>query len=135
MKSQNILFAERWFREVWNEKNESSVYDMLEEHAKLHGLTDGADGEGWTHFLPFYYSFLEAFPDVHIELLDVFDNEDRVAMRMLGHATHLGTFAGIEATGNPVTIEAMIICRIRNGKIYEAWNEVNLAKLFKQISA
>ena len=62
-----------------------------------------------------------AFPDQRMEILDILEDEDRVASRQVLTCTHQGTFMGVPATGRRIEIELMEIVRIRSGRIAERW--------------
>ena len=48
-------------------------------------------------------------------------------------ATHTGAGFGMESTGNPVAFEGMLIFRVRDGKVVEAWNSFDFLKMFQQM--
>jgi steroid delta-isomerase-like uncharacterized protein len=49
--------------------------------------------------------------------------------------THWGEFMGIPATGKRVTVRVMDFIRIRDGKVAEHWNIVDVAGLLAQLGA
>ena len=77
----------------------------------------------------------EAFPDLRAEINEQFVDGDgeRVGTRKTFHGTHRGPFAGIPATGRAVTIRVMDFVRIRDGKMLEHWNVVDVAGLIAQL--
>lgn len=62
-----------------------------------------------------------AFPDLEIEVEDVVGEGDRVATRWTLRGTHLGVFAGFEATGRRIEVPGITIHRADGGLIVEAW--------------
>ena len=59
----------------------------------------------------------------------------RQASQLLCTANHEGDHLGIPATGRPVQFTAMTIARLKDGKIVEAWNCIDLLAAFQQVGA
>jgi steroid delta-isomerase-like uncharacterized protein len=74
-----------------------------------------------------------AFPDLHVTVEDQVAEGDKVVTRFSAHGTHRGPFAGIPATGKPVTVRAIHIHRIAHGKIAELWEQIDLLGLMQQV--
>jgi steroid delta-isomerase-like uncharacterized protein len=74
-----------------------------------------------------------AFPDLQVTIHDQIAEGDKVVTRWSAQGTHLGSFAGIPATGKPVTVTAMHIHRIEDSKLVEHWEEINLLGVLQQL--
>jgi hypothetical protein len=75
-----------------------------------------------------------AFPDLHVEVHDVFGEGDRVAARLTVSGTHRGVLMGtIQPTGKHAVWEGIDIFRIRDGHIMERWNSRDLLGLMRQL--
>jgi serine phosphatase RsbU (regulator of sigma subunit) len=73
-----------------------------------------------------------AFPDFYgMNVIQIAEG-DLVANRTILHGTHLGEFQGLTATGKRVTVEALSIDRVVDGKIVESWSQMDLGELFQQ---
>jgi serine phosphatase RsbU (regulator of sigma subunit) len=73
-----------------------------------------------------------AFPDFHgMNVLQIAEG-DLVVNRTVLHGTHLGKFQGLTPTGKRVTVEALSIDRVVDGKIAESWAHMDLGELFQQ---
>ncbi|MGO9571675.1 MAG: ester cyclase [Desulfomonilaceae bacterium] len=79
--------------------------------------------------------FLTAFPDRQLTFDDQVAEGDRVATRITMRATQTGDLPGIPATGRPVTIESMHICRISDGQIAEEWELFDALGMMRQLAA
>ncbi|MCC6588694.1 MAG: ester cyclase [Bryobacterales bacterium] len=75
-----------------------------------------------------------AFPDLRAEVVEQFENANRVATRKTFHGTHEGEFAGIPATHRKVQIRVMDILHIQDGQLHEHWNVVDVAGLMRQLT-
>ncbi|WP_329112374.1 ester cyclase [Streptomyces sp. NBC_01353] len=80
-------------------------------------------------------SMLEGFPDLQIQVEDMFGVDDKVAVRVHFRGTHQGTFQGIWATQRPVSFRSIELYRLEGDKIAEEWVAPDLMSLLQQISA
>jgi C-1 hydroxylase len=75
-----------------------------------------------------------AFPDWHETIEDIIAEEDKVWVRLTYTGTHTGEFLGLAPTGNKITVAAVAIYRIVNGKLVEG-RFITDAAFLKQIGA
>jgi steroid delta-isomerase-like uncharacterized protein len=61
------------------------------------------------------------FPDWGEHIDDMVIDDDRVAVRYHSTGTHLGTFAGMPASGRRIEIDELSIFRIKDGRVVEQW--------------
>jgi predicted ester cyclase len=73
-------------------------------------------------------------PDFRVEVEDLIEDGDKVAMRFVGRGTHSGSLAGEAPTSKPVAMHGVMIYRFREGLIAEDWEAMDEGQLFKQIS-
>ena len=126
--------AQRWFEEVWNQRDDSAISQLFAEDGIAHGL--GANGEdliGPAGFLPFRAAFLAGFADLRIVIEDLIEEDDHVAARWRATGTLTGHGMGFAPTGKPMTITGMSICRVKNGQIVEAWNNFDVLGMHQQL--
>ena len=50
--------------------------------------------------------------------------DDRVVTHIVGHSVHSGEFQGVKPTSKPITVRAMVVSRIANGRIVEEWRNM-----------
>jgi steroid delta-isomerase-like uncharacterized protein len=130
----NKALVRRFYTEAWNQQN----LDILEE-------THAPD---WVHYDPSNPADLRsgpqgnrerlteviaAFPDIHYTLEDLIAEGDRVVVRFTVRGTQQGAFGPIPATGRTVTMQGIIIHRIRDGKIAEDWVVRDTLGLMQQL--
>jgi len=60
---------------------------------------------------------------------------DKIATRCRVTGSHQGHGIGLAPTNQPVEFTGMVIVRVRDGKIVEAWNEFNFMEMYKQVGA
>ena len=64
---------------------------------------------------------------------DIVAEGDVVVLRWHLTGRHIGEFAGVAATGLPCTIRGIDIYRVKNGKMAEHWNVVDIHGFLQQI--
>jgi steroid delta-isomerase-like uncharacterized protein len=77
--------------------------------------------------------FTDGLPDIVVRVDDLFAEGDRVVLRATVTGTHTGTFVGIPPTGKSVNVKAIQIFRFTDGKIAEAWLEIDRLSLLQQL--
>ena len=75
--------------------------------------------------------FRVSFPDVHMEIVDLIAEGDKVVGRFTCSATHLGQWLGHAPAGRRFErVDEVAIFRLRGGRITEAWSlEDSLSRL------
>jgi len=127
-------FIHRWFDEVWNNKNEDAIDEMLAADGVGYGL--GAENiVGPENFKMFQRAFVSAYPDLKVTVEDTVVEGDKIAARCRVTGSHEGEGIGLLPTNQPVDFTGMVIVRVRDGKIVEAWNEFNFMEMYKQVGA
>lgn len=130
-------FIHRWFNEVWNNKNADAIDEMFATDGVANGFKD-ADGNtivGPAGYKPFHAAFLQAYPDLRVTLEDTVTEGDKIAVRCRVNATHCGEGIGVTPCNTPVEFTFMSIVRIEDGKIAEAWNNVDFMDMYEQLGA
>jgi len=135
-ESENKALIRRWFDEVWNQGRHELIDQLRAPDAIVTGLGEGnVRSEGPAPFKAFFSNVRTALPDVHVKIEDILSDGDKVAVRLSIEGTHLGEGFGTPPTGNTVQFTAMIIARIANGKLVEAWNNIDQLHLLTQVGA
>ena len=120
----------RFYAEAINGRDLDAVDRLLTED-----FTHDDEVRGTTGQRAAVAAFLDAFPDLHNEILLVLAEGDLVAAHQRWTGTHGGPFAGIPATGRRVAFTSTAILRIRDGRIAAAWDQVDLLGLTSQLTA
>jgi predicted ester cyclase len=67
--------------------------------------------------------FRASFPDVHLEIIDLIAEGDKVVGRFVCSATHLGQWLEHAPTGRRFErVDEVAIFRLRDGRIVHAWS-------------
>jgi steroid delta-isomerase-like uncharacterized protein len=78
-------------------------------------------------------AFRAAFPDLRVTIEDLVTDGDRFASRTIVTGTHTGDLMGMPATGARVSVEAVDIGRIENGRAKERWGGLNMYSMLTQL--
>jgi len=60
---------------------------------------------------------------------------DKIVARCRVTGSHQGEGIGLTPTDQPVDFTGMVIVRVADGKIVEAWNEFDFMKMYDQVGA
>jgi steroid delta-isomerase-like uncharacterized protein len=129
----NEQFVREWFDQVWNQQREDVIDRMMAPDAVIHDLTPAGPMKGPVDFKPFYRRFVQAFPDMRIEVLRTITEGDLTAVHCRVSATHSGDALGTPATHRKASISGMAIARIRNDQLVEGWNCFDFLSLYQQL--
>lgn len=72
-------------------------------------------------------------PDLHHEFVDVLTTSSREAARTVVTGTLRGTYGTITAEGRPYRIDQAVFARLRDGRISELWEIIDVASLEDQL--
>ena len=79
--------------------------------------------------------YKSAFPDCRMKIEEQIAEGDQVVTRWTAHGTHRGSLLGIAPTNKAVTVQGVIISRIRDGKIVEEFETYDAFGMFRQLGA
>ena len=127
-------FMHRWFEEIWNNKNEAVIDEMFAEDGIGYGLGP-QNIVGPEQFKTFHRAFVSAYPDLRVSVEDTIIEGDKIATRCKVTGSHDGHGIGVSPTNQPVEFSGMVIVRVQDGKIVEAWNEFNFMAMYQQLGA
>ncbi|RJF89781.1 ester cyclase [Oleomonas cavernae] len=74
-----------------------------------------------------------AFPDLHVVVVDMIAEGDRVAVRSRFRGTHRGPFRGITPTGARIDVTGTFFWAIERGRIKERWGLLDTQCLLRQL--
>jgi steroid delta-isomerase-like uncharacterized protein len=74
-------------------------------------------------------------PDLRIEIEDMIEEGDQVAVRYVCRGTHLASLLGEAVTNDPVTVTGCTVFRFADGRIAEDWEVLDEAEMMRQIGA
>lgn len=121
----------RWMEEVWNQRRDETVRELL--HPNAVGHLEGLTVRGVDEFLAARAFLLEAFPDFHLTIDDAIAQESNVVVRWSAAGTHQRALADIPATGTAVVFRGLTWFVVEDGRIVEGWDSWNQGRLFSDL--
>jgi predicted ester cyclase len=74
-----------------------------------------------------------AFPDFHVEILDLIAEGDRVASYLLMSGTNTGDYRRGGATNRKGTMRAFLLWRLADGRLVESWGMADRFQFLQQL--
>jgi predicted ester cyclase len=100
----------------------------LEVIEEIYDPEMAAAARGWIE------PFRTAFPDVHMETIELVAEGERIVGRFRCSGTQLGPWRGREPTGKRMhDIDEVYFFTVRDGRIVEAWGLEDTAKRMRQL--
>ena len=131
---ENIQLMRRWFQEVWNEGRTETVHELFHPDGVARGQrTSEAEIRGPEEFVKFVREIRGAFPDIKVQVDDVFGAGDKVVLRWSGTMTHTGDSLGLPPTGRTVRSRGISIARFADGKVVDGWDCWDQLGMLEQI--
>ncbi len=122
----------RFYDEVVNAHNLDALEGLISpdfvEHEGFPGMPNDASA-----VKGFFGMMFEAFPDLHIEAIDLIAEGDKVVTRCTMSGTHKGTFMDIPATGKRFEIAAIDIIRYEGELAAEHWGVTDQMAMMQQL--
>ena len=132
MTEDNKALNRRFVEEVINQGNTDAIDELIDpgvvDHAAPPGFPTGREGAK-----QFAAMMRSAFPNLHLTMEDMIAEGEKVVMRSTWSGTHEGEFMGIPATGRQVTVSAIDITRVADGRMVEHWEQFDALGLMQQL--
>lgn len=136
----NKALVRHWFGEMVSGRTDPAVLmaaldatmapDFV-DHDGPTGETAAGNGRGaLRRALPV---LLKALPDARFIVEHLIGEDEFVAVRLRGHATHTGEVMGIAPTGKQITWTENEMYRLADGRIVESWGEGGLDAALAEI--
>jgi steroid delta-isomerase-like uncharacterized protein len=134
MSEANKHILRRFFEELFNTGDLNVADEIVAlnyvNHNAIPGEPPGRDG------LKAFVTLLRtAFPDIHFTVEDQIAEGDKIVTRLHFTGTHQSEFAGVPATGKPVTVTAINVQRVNGGQIQETWLNWDALGMMQQLGA
>lgn len=98
------------------------------------GYVEHSEGfQGVEPFRQQISAFRAAFPDLHVSIDDLLIDGDRFASRTTVTGTHTGDLMGMPATGRRISVGAVDMGRIEDGRAKERWGGLDMYSMLTQL--
>lgn len=120
----NKALVRRYYEDVLNQR-QLHIFDELANPGFVSYLPDGSSA-GSDIYKQTIAGTLAAIADLIVTIEDQIVEDDKVVTRWKATGTPQVEFAGIKPNGRPITVTAIHIHRVQNGKLIEHWEAINL---------
>lgn len=114
----NKEIVTNFFSEGYTNKNYDYIREYVSENYYDHSPANARSNDDAVNILKIV---AEQFSELKAEVVDVFSENDMVAVRVQFEGIHTGTCMGVPATGKKINFEVLEYFKVENGKIVESW--------------
>jgi steroid delta-isomerase-like uncharacterized protein len=111
----------RGLEEIWNQHNWDASVDYYAPDIVVHAPSQPEPLRGREGFEQLFRMLHTAYPDLHIELHELFGDGEYVATLWTLTGTNTGPFLGFPPTGRRIEVKEQGIYRFENGLCKEYW--------------
>ena len=119
--------------EEWNNRNADVMLKLHAPNAKYHQPSVGSEPILFDEAIEQMKMIWDSFPDITIDIEDLFAEGNKVIVRFIARATHTKDFGGIPATGIMTEVSAMEMFHIKDNRIVEVWEISDRLGLMQQL--
>jgi steroid delta-isomerase-like uncharacterized protein len=131
LEEQNKSVVQRYWNGKWNERRAEILDELQTQDVVYHGTSEIM--KGIEEYRQAYSGYLSAFQDTRIEVEELIAEGDLVMSRAVLHGIHNGELGGIPPTGKEISISAITVFRIVDGKIAEEWEIIDQLGMMMQL--
>lgn len=114
----NKEIVKGFFQKAYEEQDYDFVMEYFSEDYLDHSPAGAKSNKQAVEILK---GAAKTFEQVKVEVLDLFEENGLVGVRILFQGIHVGEFAGVAPTGKKITFEALEHFKLVNGKVTESW--------------
>lgn len=131
----NRELVRRELFEVIEEHNVDVVDELYADDVVVRTKRTGSDEPvvGKADIKALYTEWLQAFPDLSVDVNEEVAEGDVVVQYVTLHGTHEGRFRDVEPTGRDIEIDGFQLREVRDGKIVASTSMVGMGALMKQL--
>lgn len=135
-QTENEELIARIAEEVWNQGNLDVLDEVMTDEyvAHLPGIDPVHGPEEYKEQVQRYHA---AFPDFHVEITNLFSDDDHVVAQYEMTGTNDGALEGgptdIPATGNSVEIDGIVVTHFEDGTPVEEYNRSDSLTMLAQL--
>ena len=126
--------VESFYREVWNNADETVAREILDQDFRFRGSL-GPETRGRDGFIDYMRSIHQALGDYVCVIEDLIATEDRAAARMTFKGKHRGVFFGVEATGREIEWAGAAVFTVNGNRITDLWVLGDIDSVKQQLGA
>lgn len=132
--AENADLLVRYFDTIWNKgqlerEPEFVAIDIVVHQSPIPGLHEGIAGP-----LQIVGMFRAAMPDIHLEHIIIFGENDKIVHRWEARGHHTGApLFGADVTNKEIIMTGINTFRVADGRIAERWGHMDIFGLLQQL--
>jgi steroid delta-isomerase-like uncharacterized protein len=131
MSDKHEALSRRFIEEVWNKGRLDTLDQFVTHDVQNHSPVDPT--RGMAALRNVVQKYRTAFPDLRIEIQDVFSSGDKVVTRWRASGTQRGKLDELPATGRQATVTGITIDRFSGDRIIESYGIWDALGLMQQL--
>jgi len=131
MSDANEAVVRRFVNEVLNKGDYSAMRELV--HPDYVYRSSGQELHGPEALEDLLTAYRTGLPDMNTSVDDLIVSREKTVISITLTGTHSGDLMGIPATGNKVNVHGMVISRLKDGKIIEEWEILDMLGMFQQL--
>jgi len=133
MAESNTQLARRWFEQVWNQRRDETVRELL--HPEIVAQMEGLEVRSPKDYLDARAGLLGAMPDLAVRVEAIVSEGDETVVRWSASGTHSGPGLGFAPSQRKATFRGITWLVFSNGRIVRGWDSWNQGLLLQQLTA
>lgn len=128
MISENEAILRRWVDEVWNNGKLETIEELFDEQGAAICPINPPENpiRGVEGFKKFFHQTAELFADIFMTVDESSGDGEKVVALCTFTANRIHKDADGNITKTPVKVSGLCQIKVADGKIYEAWNNLDL---------
>lgn len=131
MNSNTQSIVRLLIEECINQGNLNVLKEII--HPQYRYTSPNESMVGIDQLTAFIRALRTAFPDLLVTINDQFSSGPKTCTRISMTGTHRGDFLGTPPTGQTISIQGVIISRLKDGLIHEEWELLDQLNLLQQL--
>lgn len=133
MSEKHEMYARRLFDDVWGKGRIEAIDELVTGDVVGHDPMNPVKGIG--EFRNVVMKYRTAFPDLRLDIEDLFSAGDKVVIRWRATGTNRGQLEGLAPTGRQATVTGISITRFAGDRICELFDSWDALGLMQQLGA
>ena len=121
------------FERVWNQGDLDFADVAYHPEYVIHSPAEPKPIRGLDAYMAFIQRIRTGFPDLRIEIEDTVAAGETVVGRLRMRMTHSGPYLRLPPTGTVVDATQIVWGRFENGRMREAWQEIDALGVLRQL--
>ena len=132
LEEQNKALILKWYEEL-DKANIDACMEMFSPDFLWYAPSNSPTPMSKKKSQEYMIEGSKAFPKMIHKIEEIMTAGDKVIARTVDYLTHEGEYLGIPATGKKIEFSVIIIFQVKDGKIVEIREEVDLLGAFQQV--